>query len=346
MRNFSRLRFVLAGIIAVSGGVAGTMVGCSSDDSVGDTGDGGGTTDATSGGDVIVTGDSGGGDSGRDSGGDTGTADTGPKFDAGVPTLLTYSDQINSIICQHLAFCCTGTATGGDFDTAKCENVFANTPNATGLGLNRAFAPYVDGGHIQFDAQKAQKCFDDVNALGCGAVSANTLMTLQADCLAAAVGTIPADSTGCAGSAECVPPAHCEVADGGGSTGTCRAPKAQGALCDPGTFAGGKFYEAQAECGKLVTGIPRYCANQDTWVGCGPVADAGNVDCVTGTNTCQPQLALDAGCYLNVECLSNLCGASHDPATDLVGAGQCSDTADLAAPATCTFYRIVDAGQD
>ena len=343
MRNFSRLRFVLAGVVAVSGGLAGMMVGCSSDDSVGETSDGGGTTDGTTGGDSSY--DSGGGDSG-DSGGDAGR-DTGPKFDAGAPTLLTYSDQINAILCQHLAFCCTGTTSGGDFDIAKCETVFGSTPNATGLGLNRAFAPYVDGGHIQFDAAKAQKCFDDINSLGCGAVSSNTLLTLQADCLAAAAGTIAADATGCAGSAECVPPAHCEVADGGGSTGTCRAPKAQGALCDPGTFVGGKFYEAQAECGKLVTGIPRYCANQDTWVGCGPVADdAGNVNCVTGTNTCQSQLPLDAGCYLNVECLSNLCGNSHDNATTLVGAGQCTDTADLNPPATCQFYSIVDAGQD
>jgi hypothetical protein len=260
--------------------------------------------------------------------------DGGVQRDGGVlppvgePDLARYSRQINQLFCQRLASCC-GQAT---FDTLKCLNTFEQ-PGFIGVGQNGLFAPFQSRGNLSFNPQSAAQCFADINNLGCGPIPASTFTALQADCLGGATGTIPAGATGCLGSAECVPPNHCDLQ---GGVGTCNPPRPIGAQCSLGFYLPsgdfnptGNYIEAQAECGFLLSGNPGYCANADTDVGF-----------TTQTNLCAQPRATGTLCYLNTECQSGSCGVSPDPADVAIGAGRCSDTGTIDTPETCAFYRL------
>jgi len=344
MKNLARIRWVLFSVAAGCGAAGAMLAACASDDIVVHP-DGG--PDATV-------------DSGPDTGRDTGTdaqgdADAGPgdaaldsntNFDAGTPELARYVEQVTELYCQKTAFCCGES----NFDYAKCKRIFMAKPNP-GAVLNNPAQAFLDGGRMQLNAAAAQKCFDDINKLSCGA-TAGSLRKTYDDCLAGAVGTIPvgAGQPACKGSPECVQPAHCELADGGlanGSTpGSCAAPRPTGALCDYGQYdeegnlrpgASNLFYEPQAQCGNMLSGNPGYCANADTYYGWDQ--DGGRV--------CQPPSGMDAGCYVHMECTTSYCdGVSVDDA-GYVYPGHCANDPLVGADALCANLKLrPDAGAD
>ena len=308
---------VLGGVVGFSGLSSLLVVGCVGDDTVVPVPDGGGI-DAKGDGTTTV---------------DTGTdalPDTNPGFDAGDAGLFNYSHLISQALCARLAYCCQG-ADAAAFDLAGCTAATEVDPQASpGIGDQNALA-YLDGGHIFFDKTKASQCFADIAALSCGAILGSDAIKLRTDCLAGAVGTIPAGTSGCRGSAECVPPAHCEIgADGG--VGVCTAPRAAGAACGA-TLPN----ESQAQCGYLLLGTPNYCQTPNDF---GVLADGGGA-----TNKCTPPQPLDAGCFAHLECASGFCSAATvDPALVAIGAGACGTSIVLADQPTCDSYVIVDAG--
>ncbi|WP_394827026.1 hypothetical protein [Pendulispora albinea] len=299
---------VIFAVLAGASAGAGLMVGCGSDDSVvhppfdgsidGNKPDTGPVADA-------------GPDARRDS---------GIRYDAGPPVFESYSRQITSLWCQKLQGCC---ALPQGFDLKRCEDVFNNSANVEGPALNRPLAKYLyDGGNpnIAFSATKARECFDAINDIGCGAQSAESFKRMYDICLGAAEGKLGANESGCAGSPECKRPNHCEKV-GDASTGVCLGPRAEDAGCSP---AADDYYEPQAECGYLITGDPRFCANLDTSAG-------AEVD--GGRNVCTKQRPNGADCNAAAECVSGLCGSSL----------KCVAADNIGTEDVCKFY-IPDAG--
>jgi hypothetical protein len=337
MKNLARVRWFLAIVATVSGASAATIAGCSGDDTSVDTGN-----DSGSGGDGTTH--------------DVNSSDTTqPPVDGGVsdapkdqnipdvetPNLLRYHEQITEQLCAKIAGCCGATT----FDLPRCkENFLAG--RAPGIGLTGAISPNLDGGKITLDTAKAKQCFIDIANLGCGVLSSQALLKVQEDCLSGVVGTIPAESGGCRASGECIRPNHCDIAPGF-EAGTCKPPRNLDQGCDlgiyvpddasPGDFiqrSNDFYYEPQAQCGFLITGVPRYCANQDTVVGYN--------NGVNGTNTCKTQVGVDAGCYQPYECQTGICELPPGATGDTVGA--CATSTVLSSPEICTAYRKADAG--
>ncbi|WP_394848340.1 hypothetical protein LZC95_12860 [Pendulispora brunnea] len=338
MKNLARIRWVLFSLATGCGAAGALLAACGSDDIIVHPPHDGGT-DAT-----IDSGKDTGTDAGPDTGPGDGGIDSTTNFDAGYPTLERYVEQVTELYCMKTAFCCGGT----DFDYAKCKRVFMAKPNP-GAVLNNPAQPFLDGGKMKLNIEAATKCYEDINKLTCGA-TAGALRKTYDDCVQGAVGTIPEGQTGCKGSPECVPPGHCELADGGlpnGTTlGTCRAPRATNALCDFGQYdetgtlrpgAANFFYEPQAQCGNMLSGNPGYCANADTYYGWDE--DGGHV--------CQPPAPLDAGCYVHMECSTSYCdGVTVDVDADTVNPGHCSNDPLLGTQPFCDSLRLKDAGTD
>jgi hypothetical protein len=291
--------------------VASLGSGCGGDDTQVSTLDGSADATAdTSMPEVGVT-DGNAADTGRDSG--------HPSIDAGAPVLATFDRQTAEIFCGVLATCCFGSDVSR-FDLARCATNEVN--NGRNIGLTGTVQPYIDGGRVAFNASLAQTCFDDINSMGCGAISGAVLTQIDTDCLGAVPGTVAVGSTGCTGSPECVPPSHCEI-DGG--TGTCVAPRAVGSNCGGLTLT-----ENDSTCGHLVTGLPAYCAVPASF---------------RHTNTCLTQQPVDAGCNNFEECKSQLCVATTDPViVDAGGVGSCQNQTVLATAGLCTYYTRPDAG--
>ncbi|WP_394837838.1 hypothetical protein LVJ94_13080 [Pendulispora rubella] len=341
MKNLARIRWVLFSVAMGCGAGGAMLAACASDDIIvhppKDSG-----SDATL-------------DSGKDTGTDAQTdaqsdADAGPvdggpdsttNFDAGFPTLERWVEQATELYCQKTAFCCGES----NFDYAKCKRIFMTKPNP-GAVQNNPAQPFLDGGKMKLDIAAATKCYEDINKLSCGA-TAGALRKTYDDCVAGAVGTIPVGQSGCKGSPECVPPAHCELADGGlpnGTTlGTCVAPRTTNALCDYGQYdqegnlrpnSANLYYEPQAQCGNMLSGNPGYCANADTYYGWD--LDGGRV--------CQPPAGQDAGCYVHQECSTSYCdGVSVDDAGYVIN-GHCSNDPLVGAIEFCDILRVRDAG--
>jgi hypothetical protein len=312
MKNLARVASVLGGLVALSGGAAVIMVGCSDDDV------GVATTDAGEDGKADVAADVGADTSPvKDSGADAADVIVPPKFDAGPPNLLTYAHQVNKLFCQKLAFCC-GNPSG--FDVEACTTSYDTT--GTGFGGVDLLNAVADGGNVAFDPSKAATCFSEVNALGCGAISSATWVAAERDCRAGIVGTIAAGNTGCKASGECVPNAHCVIAN---DAGTCTAPGALGSSC-----ANPDYFKAHEQCGYLYSGVPRYCDTQYNFPGTG------------ATDTCKDQKALNASCYDSMECLSGVCDYVS---ADAAAPGACSATlSTFLNPGVCKAFTIVDAG--
>jgi len=329
MKSVLRIAAVLGSIVGASGAAAVLVVGCGGDDSNGGGGDDAGTDVASydaAGNDAPE--DVAPGDATADAAADAGPDGSSP-IDAGPPVLEQYSHQINVLFCQKLASCCNGSNTGG-FDLSKCVTRFDTTPNFYGVADNGLFAPYLDGGHITFDAVKAQRCFDEIEALSCASVPSAAAVAVRDDCNAAVTGTLDAGATGCRGSAECVAPNHCEP--GGTDAGICVAPRAAGAACGSSNPTNPDL-ESVAQCGSRVTGVPGYCAFDN------------NGETYLADSKCHPAAPLGAGCGQSFECASGLCGDTNDPVLLDAGYGACAEGLVFATQDTCTYYRVADGGK-
>jgi len=339
MKYSSYVRWLLFTVAAAGGASTAAVAGCSSDDPAVQSGPDGSTDGKVSAQDAPtdtrdpdatvppqndasldagVDADADARDSSTDA-----QADSGPALDAGPPVFERFSDQINQQWCRKLARCC-----GPDtFDYVRCESDLARTANDPGPALNRVVAPYLfDGGndHITWDPAKAQTCFNDIDALACGNQNAEVFKRVHEDCLAAVKGNVKVGESGCRGSPECAPSNHCDKPDGA-ATGVCVAPRALDAGCDLGMYEqdggrhpGGQLFEPQAQCGYLVTGSPRYCANPDTYA---------------GRQNCANPSPRGTQCFVDVECASNIC------MVDTSGTGTCADSKEVASAATCAAYR-------
>ncbi len=357
MRNLTRAKWVLLSIMFGAGCGGALMEGCGGDDA-GPKDDSiihpvpDGTVDGRVDGNSLDTGADSGADATQPSDGsvdgispdtsadaaqDANIQDAATQFDVGAPNLASYVDQVTRLYCLKTATCC-----GASFDVDRCIVHYETVPGPDAV-MNLPARPYLNGGNMKLAVDKAQKCFDDINALTCGqAAGSNALEQTYEDCLAGAVGTIPVGETGCKGSPECVPNAHCELDAGvmanGKTTGSCVAPHPIGMGCPPGNIddagarrdgAPGLFYESQAQCGYLMSGNPGYCANYDT--------NAGWVNRGTTPNRCAQQVAAGQPCYTDVECQTLFCQGENVDSNGNLQPGTCSAGALFGTPSICAL---------
>ncbi len=298
MKNLVRTAAILSGVLALSGVGAALSVGCGGDDTVigygPDSGGDGPTVDSTA--DTFVP---------TDGGTDA------FSFDAGPPSLSNFYHQINLVGCAYFQNCCGGAAL---FDLNACVADDDN-PQSDGFLFTRTLETVPDGGHVTFDDTKASQCLSLIQGLSCStastAITSAQLLAIRSACYGAISGTIPAGSSGCTESIECVSPAHCEPFGGG----TCVAPYDAGAPCAIGADT---QVDSLNRCGRAYTGDPGYC-------------ELGPFTTVAEAGTCDTPHVLGGPCYSPFECDSFICDNTDDP-------GSCANTEAIINPGLCAAY--------
>lgn len=306
----TRAMWIAGGAFSLVAGGLMWSVGCGGDDTIVVVPPDG-SADASVGQDASQ-GDSGPSDAGNDAQ-DVNVPDVGP------PDLVLFTHQMNAAWCNRFKQCCATVAVPG-FDINRCVDNYDNNSAIDGFLGSRPFRDVADGGHFDFDAVQAQKCFQEIAAMPCADITSAQLLQVRNVCFSAIRGNVDAGSP-CNGSAECKAPNHCaQIPDAGPDAGSeCTAPRGTGVACDQ-----------RDQCGQLLTGVPQFCADP--------------LYAYNGDGTCHPQKNLDAGCYFPEECQSYICGDTQDPTLMAAGAGACSASSPLVYKADCEFFVPPDGG--
>lgn len=270
--NLRRIVISLAGVVAGTGMAAGTVVGCSGDDSVAPGGEAGAdvTQDVTQ--DVQPHPD-GMADGAADVQPDA-MPDSTPDVGVDAPPLAAFPRAIAVAFCARLAECCLNPTT---FDQPKCLAALDN-PTNEGFVNTATYEPFLDGGNVNYNPTLAAKCIMETRQVACGLVASAEAKAIQADCFGAMTGKLAVGATGCRGSIECVTASHCSLPDGGDAGGTCTALSGIGGACTNTSTSD--------ECTYLGNGAPpNYCNG----------------------STCAAAKDLDASCGSNAECKSGIC---------------------------------------
>ena len=235
-------------------------------------------------------------DAGKDStvsetGTEAGPTDGGSDVfttDAPIPTIDSFRNQMADEICNFYAGCCSTTdaavpADAGIFSRAFCLNSFTGNgfdTSITGLPPNP-----VDATKYTFDQIKGQECLGRIQQLKCGSNSAADYKATRDACFAAVTGKAAAGAT-CGASIDCAPGNYCDQ-----TTKKCVATKAEGADCDPGTYANDECSYRSSGAGCNAT-TKKCTALIATGQACYPTGNGYNASCQSGL--CDPTTILCA----------------------------------------------------
>jgi hypothetical protein len=246
-------------------------------------------------------------DSGGNDAADAG--DTAPDVAVEAASIGAYPLSVTVAYCLRLQQCCLVPDGQWNQNGANgCVSLVGQSGGIRGLQLHQ-LALGSDAGLVTYDPVAGAKCIQDVNALACGVVPVSSILTVQDDCFAALQGTLGVDAGPCTDPIECKTNEHCRMV-GDAGTGICTPLIAQGQPCTDKTYS--------MDCSYLGNGSPAlYCDPK--------------------TLTCQPPVALDAGCASNAACASEACNYPV-----------CVDSFVFSDPGTpngtCAFFTIADAG--
>jgi hypothetical protein len=317
MRNLKRTSTVLAVLVGACGALALSGVGCGGDDN-NSNGDGGDSSADQSSDHTKVDQHSPDGGSDVDSAPPMdGPAETTMDSPVDSPTdspmdaptdsaaLFAFPNQVNTAICQRLAFCCDGTDAGA-FQINECIHDYV-----LGGGFFNVSQAQVDSGHITLDPTLAAKCLADIAGLSCGSLGNPAYKTALGDCVSAMQGHVGLGDGPCATYWDCAAGGYCAPGTDGGKS-QCTAVGAVGTACKDIAYG--------TDCSYRGSGAPEnYCS---------------------AAGTCQADLVDGVSCDSNSQCQSQICDVTTiecQESTSFADPG----TPD----GTCAFYNtVVDGG--
>lgn len=250
-------------------------------------------------------------------------------FDAST-SMAAFPGQVAAAICARTAACCGTSANAPNFNLSYCLGVSQGF-NGSNLGTQ-----YLDGGNVVFDANKAQECLANIDAIDCtnNDISSALATVLYQSCFGALTGVLGTGSP-CHDAIECATGNFCGPSDGG-TLGTCEPLKTEGQSCgDFATVATTSEARSlgQTECSYRGSGnTSAWCDFYNLTSGAA-IADAGGWTCVADQQ-------LDSICANGQECTSLVC----DPGADQ-NVYKCASSSTFLYPFACAAY-IVDAGAD
>jgi hypothetical protein len=262
-----------------------------------------------------------GADGGSDSRVDA-PVDSGPPIDGSPVPVGDFPKQATAAYCKHLGECCTVPA--ADWNENGCESLFHSIHEYASIGV---YMETKDAGpNVLLDPILAAKCLNELATFSCGTITAAEYTQIRVDCFTAMKGQVPVGQSAafdggptCQQSNECQS-GYCSVDDGG--PGTCKPLETAGGNC------GQPQNTRSEECTFLGLGTPaqNYCLAP---------GDGGQATCV-GDN------GFDAGCNVDWECQTDLCGSVSGPPV------HCTDKSLSSDPGIpggiCDYFTIKDAG--
>src|SRR5579883_1209177 len=330
----------VVGIVAVTGA---TLVGCSGDDNVADSGAADTGSDSTAdtgspdgGGGDAKGGDGGGGDAKGDAGGDAtmmtdggggdaahpdaadaghdGSVDAPPgdaagdagdaQVDAGPNALQRYAAAYAQAFCTQNLQCCTGYP--NSVDVAKC--VAQNQTQGFENTLPLDPLAYTRG-HLQLNADAGAGCIAALPTIQCNTtVTAAQWAAIANAYFGVFTGNIAVNAGGCVSSFECVAGAFCNFLLDGGAIANGDAAATPTGVCTA----------ISAANGPCVLGATPNASDQCQTATAQPTAFCNALLTLSDAGTCQGLLPDDAGCadpngiLYDLACTSELCagGAS------------------------------------
>lgn len=248
-----------------------------------------------------------------DSGGD---ADANAPDAADASALLAFPGQVATTLCTTIGNCCYGVGSD-ELDMEKCLSVLGGSGfRDSNLGSN-----LIPNGHVVFDAVKAQTCLSQLAAIDCTTDIFTTAVmgVLYPNCFGAMTGTLPTGAP-CGNAIECAPGEFCDPADAGDASMTCQPLRTSGQSC---ADFGSDFTSASTACS--------YRASGDTQLTCNTAPSD------PAAWTCTPEFTAGSACELDLDCQTKMC-------TSVDGGFACGSAEAVTNAATCTFFKIVDAG--
>jgi hypothetical protein len=244
-------------------------------------------------------------------------ADAGDAGEGGL-NINSFPGLVASALCNRLENCCPAPAAGQIFNMNSCISLDLSFGYA-GSSEGQSF---ISGGHVAFDATKAQSCLSQIAAIDC---TANLLTSAQqqsilAACYGALSGTQQIGQP-CSDAIECAPGAFCEPQDGGGSV--CAALRTTGQPCSD--FGASGYGESDTACS--------YRGSGNTGLTCQNSNFSNYTTIPLDQWVCIAAQSQGAGCFVNVDCSSQIC----DPGANFT-VNKCANSEPFAYPAACSGY--------